>query len=179
MVRAEERTGNIRQLFSKVIGLINWVSIWIGILAMSSIVLVVFVDVCGRYLLNMPTPVAYDLVEQSLVILAGFSITLATIDRIHPAIDLVTRRFPRIVQTVVDKASSLLGFVMTMVMTYALWQMALNKLKQKSTLMILQVNPAPFIFLLAFGLFLWGLTCLIQTFLPSDEDLDKEERYDE
>jgi TRAP-type C4-dicarboxylate transport system permease small subunit len=114
-----------------------------------------------------------------MVIQAGFSITLASLDRIHPAIDLVTKRFPRILQTVMDKAYSLLGFVITMVMTYALWQIALNHLKRKSTLMILQVNPAPFIFFLAFGLFLCGLTCLIQAFLPSDEEAGTEERYDE
>ena len=179
MVAAEERTDHKRRLLSKAIALITWVSVWIGIVAMGAIVLIVFVDVCGRYLLNMPIPVAYDLVEQSMVILAGFSITLASLDRIHPAIDLVTKRFPRLVQTVMDKAYSLLGFVITMVMTYALWQIALNYLKRKSTLMILQVNPAPFIFFLAFGLFLCGLTCLIQAFLPSDEEAGKEERYDE
>ena len=178
-VAPEERTDNGRRFFTKTIALITWVSVWIGIVAMAAIVLIVFVDVCGRYLLNMPMPAAYDLVEQSLVVLAGFSIALASLDRIHPAIDLVTKRFPRIVQTVMDKAYSLLGFVITMVMTYALWQMALNELKIKSTLVILKVNPAPFIFLLAIGLFLCGLTCLIQTFLPSDEDADKEERYDE
>lgn len=179
MVSAKGRPDHGRRLFSQTIALITWVSVWIGIVAMGAIVLIVFVDVCGRYLLNMPIPVAYDLVEQSMVILAGFSITLASIDRIHPAIDLVTGRFPHMVRVVMDKAYSLLGFVITMVMTYALWQIALNYLKKKSTLMILQVNPAPFIFFLAFGLFLCGLTCLIQTLLPSDEEADKEVTYNE
>lgn len=175
----EEGTDDKGRLFSKTIALITWVSVWMGIVAMGAIVLIVFADVCGRYLLNMPIPVAYDLVEQSLVIFAGFSITLASLDRIHPAIDLVTSRFPRIVRTLMDKAYSLLGFVITMAMSYALWQIALNYLKKKSTLMILQVNPAPFIFLLAFGLFLCGLTCLIQAFLPSDEAPGKEVTYNE
>jgi TRAP-type C4-dicarboxylate transport system permease small subunit len=180
MVAARGKTDSERWFSSKIIGLITWVSVWIGIVAMASIVLVVFVDVCGRYLLNMPVPVAYDLVEQSLVVLAGFSIALASLDRIHPAIDLITVKFPRIVQTVMDKAYSLLGFVITMVLTYSLWQLALNELKIKSTLVILKMSPAPFIFLLAIGLFLCGVTCLIQAFLPPDEDTGKkEERYDE
>jgi TRAP-type C4-dicarboxylate transport system permease small subunit len=178
-VAPEQRTDHKRQLLGKVIALITWVSVWIGVVALAAIVLIVFVDVCGRYLFNKPTPVAYDLVEQSLVILAGFSITLASLKRIHPSIDLVTNRFPLMVQTVMDKAYSLLGFVVAMAMTYSLWFIALNFLKKKTTLMILQVNPAPFIFLLAIGLFLCGLTCLIQTFLPSEEDVDKEERYND
>ena len=178
-VAPKQRIDHKRWLLGKAIALITWVSVWIGVVALAAIVLIVFVDVCGRYLFNQPTPVAYDLVEQSLVILAGFSITLASLKRIHPSIHLVTNRFPRIVRTVMDKSYSLLGFVITMAMTYALWRIALNFLKKKTTLMILQVNPAPFIFLLAVGLFLCGLTCLIQTFLPSDEDAAEEERYDE
>jgi TRAP-type C4-dicarboxylate transport system permease small subunit len=181
MVSAKGMTDNERKFFSKSIAFITWMSVWIGIVSMASIVLVVFVDVCGRYLLNMPVPIAYDLVEQSLVVLAGFSIALASLDRIHPAIDLITAKFPCGVQTVMDKTYSLLGFASCMVLTYALWGIALNELKIKSTLVILKMSPAPFIFLLAIGLFLCGLTCLILVFLPSGEDTDKkqEERYDE
>jgi TRAP-type C4-dicarboxylate transport system permease small subunit len=178
-VTPEQRTDHKRWFFSKAIALITWVSVRIGIVALAAIVIIVFVDVCGRYLLNMPTPVAYDLVEQSLVVMAGSSIALASLKRIHPSIDLVTVRFPRSVQKVLDKTYSLLGFVVAMAMTYALCQIALNYLKKKTTLMILQVNPAPFIFLLAVGLFLCGLTCLIQAFLPSGEGAPKEETYND
>jgi TRAP-type C4-dicarboxylate transport system permease small subunit len=59
MVTADERTDHKRRLLSKAIALIAWVSVWMGIVAMGAIVLIVFVDVCGRYLLNMPTPVAF------------------------------------------------------------------------------------------------------------------------
>jgi TRAP-type C4-dicarboxylate transport system permease small subunit len=178
-VEAKQWTDHKRRVLDKAITLITQVSLWIGIAALAAIVLIVFVDVCGRYLLNMPTPVAYDLVEQSLVVMAGFSITLASLKGIHPSIDLVTIRFPRVVRTLMNKAYSLLGFVVAMAMTYSLWFIALNFLKKKTTLMILQVNPAPFVFLLAIGLFLCGLTCLIQMFLPTEEDAGQKERYDE
>jgi TRAP-type C4-dicarboxylate transport system permease small subunit len=167
------------KMLKKTLKLIDHASVWISFVPMWAIVLIVFVDVCGRYLLNKPLMAAYDLVEQSLVVLAGFSIALATIDGIHPAIDLVTTHFPRMVRTVMDKAYTLLGFATCMVLTYALWQMALGELRMNTTLVILKVNPAPFIFSLAIGIFLCGLACLIQTFLSTDEHKDKEEPYSE
>jgi TRAP-type C4-dicarboxylate transport system permease small subunit len=159
--------------------LIDRGSVWISFVPMWAIVLIVFVDVCGRYLWNKPMMAAYDLVEQSLVVLAGFSIALATIDGIHPAIDLIAKRFPRMVRTAMDKTYSLLGFVVCMVLTYALWNTALGELKMKTTLVILKVSPAPFIFSLAIGICLCGLASLIQAFLPSEGHPEKEEPYSE
>ncbi|MCL2669611.1 MAG: TRAP transporter small permease, partial [Syntrophaceae bacterium] len=124
-------------------------------------------------------PVAYDLVEQSLVVLAGFSIALATLDRIHPAIDLLTIKFPLPIQIAMDRAYCFLGFLIGMTLAYALCNTALTEWGSKTTLVILPVSPAPFIFCLAIGFFLCGLVCLMQIFLPSEINEEKEEPYSE
>jgi TRAP-type C4-dicarboxylate transport system permease small subunit len=175
MITARGMTDNERRLSRKTLALITWVSVSFSIVPMTAIVLLVFIDVCGRYLLNQPLPGSYDLVEQSLVILSGFSIAVATLDRIHPAIDLLTQRFPKTIQTAMDRAYSFLGFVVSAVVTYSLWLVALRDMNAKATLLILKVSTVPFILLLAFGMLLCTLTLLIQTFLPQGKDADKEE----
>lgn len=179
MVSARGMTGHLLEGLKKTIKFIDFISVWLSFIPMTAIVLIVFVDVCGRYLFNAPLMAAYDLVEQSLVVLAGFSLALATLDGIHPAIDLVTAKFPVAVRKALDKTYSLLGFITCMVLSYALCLKALGELKMKTTLVILKMNPAPFQFSLAIGLFLCGLGCLIQAFLPADPHKEKEEPYSE
>ncbi len=49
MVADRKMTGDQGWLSKKIIAPITWISIWIGIVAMVVIVLIVFLDVCGRY----------------------------------------------------------------------------------------------------------------------------------
>ncbi len=156
---------------------ITEVAAWIGCIATSGIVLIVFVDVCGRYFLNKPLPGAYELVELGMTILAGFAIMYAAVKRGHVAIDLIASRFSRRTQVIMQSIFSLLGFGTSVLLAYRVCLFAVGELKTRRTVSVLEIGTAGFTFIFAVGLFLCGLTLLIQTFHPvvSDETVEVKE----
>ena len=156
---------------------ITEVGAWIGYITIAFITLIVFVDVCGRYLLNKPLVGTNDLVEGAMVILGGFAIMYTAVERGHMAVDIISAKFTARTQIIMQRIFSLLGFVAWSVVTYGVYLMALSVMKSSETMLTLQVSLAPFEFILAAGLFLCSLTLLIQTFRPKvpEETLGKEE----
>jgi TRAP-type C4-dicarboxylate transport system permease small subunit len=147
--------------------LITEVAVWIGYITIAAIVLIVFVDVCGRYLLNKPLIGSYELVEQTMIILGGSAIMYAAVEGGHVAVDILASKFPRHTQIIMQRIFSLLGFGAWSVVAYSVYLDGLYLMKSSLTMaFFLQVSPAPFVFILATGLFLCSLTLLIQTFHP-------------
>jgi len=147
--------------------LITEVATWIGYITVAGVVLIVFVDVCGRYLLNKPLIGSYELVEQTMIILGGSAIMYAAVKRGHVAIDILTSKFPRRTQIIMQRIFSLLGFGTWSVVAYSVYLDGLYVMKSSLTMAFFyHVSSAPFVFILAAGLFLCSLTLLIQTFHP-------------
>jgi len=152
---------------------------WVGYITIACITLIVFVDVCGRYLLNKPLLGSYALVEGAMVILGGAAIMYAAVERGHVAIDILAAKFPEFTQKMaMQRIFSLLGFGVWGMVVYGVYLYALSLVKSAETMMSLpQVRWAPFVFILAAGLFLCSLTLLIQTFHPKvpEETMGKKE----
>ena len=142
------------------------------------ITLIVFVDVCGRYLLNKPMAGTYELVEEAMVILGGLAIMYAAVEGGHMAIDILAAKFS---STYSDNNA-------TYLLTVGIWSLECCGLRCLSGRAVCdevvpnyasfhQISPAPFQFILAAGLFLCSLTLLIQTFHPKvpEETMGKEE----
>jgi TRAP-type C4-dicarboxylate transport system permease small subunit len=143
------------------------VAAWAGHVLVAGITLLVFVNVCGRYLLRSPITGTYELVEEAMVILGGLAIMYATVKKGHVAIDILSAKFSGRIQIIMQTVFSLLGFGIWGVVAYGVYLHALSVMKSSRTMSSFpQVSSAPFLFILAAGLFLCSLTLLIQTFHP-------------
>lgn len=142
--------------------------VWIGSIATAGIVLIVFVDVCGRYFLNKPLQGAYELVEQGMGVLGGFAIMYAAVKQGHVAIDLVPRRFSRRTQMIMQSTFSFLGFGTWAVVAYEVCAVRLVRALEisEATAGIPPISVVPALLMLVLGVFLCSLTLLIQTFHP-------------
>ncbi len=160
------RMQNWTQKTSQGLYLISKVGAWIGYVALAGIVLIVFVDVCGRYFLNKPLLGSNELVAQGMCILAGFAIMNATVKRGHVSLDLIIRRFPRCVQKIMQRIFSLLGFGISIMLAYGVYLLALRYANRGMTTEILGISTMPFTLLFAAALFLSSLVLLIQSFQP-------------
>ncbi len=142
------------------------VAVWIGCVALTAIILIVFVDVLGRYFLNKPLPGSYELVEQLMGVLAGFAIMYAAVKRGHVALDLIVSRFSRRTQAIMGSIFSLLGFGTWAVLAYKVYQHALKALETGITTDVLPIKLRQILLTLAVGTFLCSLILLIQAFRP-------------
>jgi TRAP-type C4-dicarboxylate transport system permease small subunit len=143
------------------------VAAWFGHILVGVITLIVFVNVCGRYLLRKPLTGTYELVEEAMVILGGLTIMYAAVEWGHVAIDIIAAKFSRRTQIIMQRIFSLLGFGTWGVVAYGVFLHALSVMKSsRSMASFPQVSAAPFLFILAAGLLLCSLTLLIQTFHP-------------
>ena len=143
------------------------VAAWIGHIVVAVITLLVFLNVCGRYLLRSPITGTYELVEEAMVVLGGLAIMYATVKKGHVAVDILSAKFSGRIQIIMQTVFSLLGFGTWGVVAYGVYLHALSVMKSSRTLASFpQVRVAPFLFVLAAGLFLCSLTFLIQAFHP-------------
>ncbi len=153
----------IKGLYSVSIG----VGAWIGHILVAVITLLVFVNVCGRYLLRSPITGTYEIVEETMVILGGLAIMYCTVKRGHVAVDILAAKFSGRVQTIMQIVFSLLGFGIWGGVACGVYLHALSVMRSSRAMASLpQVTLAPFVFILAAGLFLCSLTFLIQAFHP-------------
>ena len=105
------------------------VAAWVGYAATIAIVLIVFIDVCGRYFINSPLLGSYELVEQTMMLSGGFAVVYCSAKRGHIIIDILFDRFPTRVQVVMSYIYSLTGFAISMGMAYYLFLFGIRQLK--------------------------------------------------
>lgn len=149
---------------------ITEVTAWIGYVSIAFIVLLVFVDVCGRYFFNKPFVGALELVELTMAISGGVAITYAAVKRGHIALDLLITRFSRHSQIIIQRIFSFLGFVTWLVISYQVYLYSLNVLQESKTTAVLRISIMPFLLFLAVAALLSSLTLLIQTFYQVETD---------
>jgi TRAP-type C4-dicarboxylate transport system permease small subunit len=143
------------------------VAAWIGHILVAGITLLVFINVCGRYLLRSPITGTYEIVEETMVVLGGLAIMYCTVEWGHVTIDILVAKFPKRTQIIMQSIFSLLGSGIWGVVAYGVYLHALSVMRSSRAMAsIPQVSVAPFQFILAAGLFLCSLTFLIQAFHP-------------
>lgn len=154
------------------------VLVWIGYIGLAAIVLVVFVDVCGRYLLNKPLTGAYELVELSMTLFGGFAILYTTVKREHVGVDFLVVRFPRRTRTALQRIGSLVGLGAWAVLTYWAYLRAMELFRSPygEITSSLHIPIAPFMLILAVATFLGCLALLIQFFHPFVSEETQEKR---
>src|SRR4030042_1754447 len=73
-------------------------SMWVGYIAITFFILLVFADVTGRYLLKIPLIGSYELIQLSMITLRGLSVVYGTIKRRHVAVDVFLTKFSKRIQ---------------------------------------------------------------------------------
>ncbi len=148
---------------------------WIGYIALATIILIVFADVCGRYFFHRPIKDAYGLVLLAMYLLGGFGLMYTSVQGGHIAIDLLAGRFPKRVQGTMQRITAFMGFVSWAVLGYcavvAGWRHA------TLTTDTLHIPIRPFQMILGVAAFLCSLVLLVQTFRPivsREQEKEKE-----
>jgi len=175
---AGQRAPKTLKVFYSFVGLMDW----IGYAGLTAVVLIVFVDVCGRFLLNKPLLGSIELVEQTMGILAGFAMMAASAKHGHVALDLITERFSQATQIVMQRVFSFLGAGISLVLAYRMFLRVFTDLQFDKRTMVLQLSTAPVTVVFSVGLSLCGLVLLIQTFGPvesAENPEGKEGKIDE
>ena len=138
---------------------------WIGYAATIAIVLIVFIDVCGRYFFNSPLRGGFELVEQTMVLSGGFAVVYSTLKKGHIIIDVIFDRLSKRAQIVMSYIFSFIGFAITMGMAWYVYLFGLRQLKPyPHVTTILKMNTSPFQFGLAIALTLGAMIFLMQIF---------------
>lgn len=138
---------------------------WIGYAATVAIVLIVFIDVCGRYFFSSPLRGGFEIVEETMVLSGGFAILYSAVKRGHIIIDILFRRFSKRIKIIMSSVFSLVGFGTCVGVAYYLYLFSLRQLHpypQVTT--ILKMSTSPFQFGLAIAMVLCGLAYLMQAF---------------
>ncbi len=157
---------------------ISEVAAWIGYGSTIAIVMIVFIDVFGRYFLKAPLPGSVELVEQTMVLSGGFAIIYCTAKRGHVAVDVFFTRFSQRIKNILTSLFSLVGCGLSILLAYNVYQYALRQLEPyPRTTDILRITTSPFQFGLAAGLVLCSLMFLVQFVEVWVKEESKEKEY--
>jgi TRAP-type transport system small permease protein len=148
---------------------------WIGYLATSAMVIIVLIDVIGRYFFKAPLRGSLELVEQIMILSGGFALMYATVKQGHVFVDIIINRFSKRLQTALFCINSIIGFGICIIAAYNIYLYALRQLKPyPQTTDILKFPTTPFQISLAIAMLLCGLAYLVQTFDFWVKKTDKE-----
>jgi TRAP-type C4-dicarboxylate transport system permease small subunit len=96
--------------------------LWVVGISLIFMILMIVIDVFGRYVLNSPLPATFEISQIIMpsAIFPAFAYALAT--RQHVRVTLVTDRLPPRAQSACDVLAYLLGLVFAVLITYWGWQ---------------------------------------------------------
>jgi TRAP-type transport system small permease protein len=170
---------NISRLPNRLLSAIDsvmHVANWIGYGSLTGLVVVTFLDVAGRYVLNKPLQGSLELSELAMAILGAFAIFYTTTRRGHINVDLFLIRFSRRNQNLIEGSGALLGFATWGLIAYRVFVLAVHVLKSDESSSLLAIPISPFQFIFALGLTLYALTLFIQALLSFvSEEPEKRE----
>jgi TRAP-type C4-dicarboxylate transport system permease small subunit len=140
-------------------------------------VVVIVINVVGRYLFRLPLQGTVEIVELALVVTVVFAFTYAEVKNGHVTMDEVVARFPRRVRAVLMRIMYFAAAAFFLIMG---WRTAVLSISHAIPLMrvtdVLKIPIAPLIFIVAIGAVMFGLVLLIKGFSPlSLGEGDKDE----
>ncbi|MFC1867478.1 TRAP transporter small permease [Thermodesulfobacteriota bacterium] len=134
--------------------------------ALGVMILIIVVNVMGRYLFKRPLTGSIELVELLSVVVVFFAVAYTQLMRVHVTVDVLTMLMPRKVQGILASIMCFLGglFFLTLALQGTVLGLADVSPILRSTA-ILSVPIAPFEFVMAIGAFLLGIKMLLDCFL--------------
>lgn len=136
---------------------------YIGTGVLGLMMLLIVVDVLGRYLFNHPVKGSIELVEYLMVIVGSLGLAWCTLMGAHAKIDIVVMGFPKKVQLIIDIITHVLCLVIYVMLV---WQGFLEARDMaflyEDVSTVLEIPVYPFYFLFAFGFLMLCLATIVR-----------------
>lgn len=148
---------------------------WIGACAAAAMVIVIIINVIGRFLFRQPLHGTIELVELMTVVVVFSVLAYTELRRGHVHVDLVVSRFHRRAKAIVASIMCFAGTAFFIAMAWKagelMWANLFPSIRETDTL---SIPFAPFVFVMAIGSLLLGLEMLINGFHPMPPEGDQE-----
>ena len=155
-----EKTVNVLE---KVTYFLNNVTHKLSSLLLFLLMLLTTADVSGRYFFNKPLTGTYELTGLALAVIIFFSLGMAQVKRDHIEIDFLTNKMPQKVQDGLYALSSLILFVLVILMGWQLFEFAGRIAEGHETSGDLGLPLHFFVIPTAIGTLFFALTFLVDT----------------
>jgi TRAP-type C4-dicarboxylate transport system permease small subunit len=145
--------------------LIKRVSSWMAGAAsvcLLGLMLITFADVVGRYFFNAPLVFTVEIVELGMGLMLFFGLAMTTLNRGHIAVDLITGFLPLYARIWLASFSALIAVIFLGLITWRLWDRAMNFMSDGLATQILFLPVAPVVFVMAIAA---GITTFFAVYL--------------
>jgi TRAP-type C4-dicarboxylate transport system permease small subunit len=148
---------------------------WIAASALGLMVLVIFINVIGRYLFRMPLKGTVEIVELALVVTVFFAMAYTEVVQGHITMDEVVARFPRRARSIVLSTMYFAAAAFFFTIGYGDTVLAVSFLRPIVRVTdILHIPIAPLIFVIAVGSVIFGLELLMNGLFPTSTTEEEE-----
>lgn len=146
---------------------VSKVAATISAIALLFVMSVTFIDVLGRYALNMPLAYSVEVIKlaMGLVILLGLGLT--TFSREHISVDFLVPLMPRKLRLLANRFSAILGALFLGLIAWNFWGKVEAQKSDGLVTQILDLPVYPITFIMAIGATFSALLCLYFVFAPS------------
>jgi len=99
---------------------------YVGMAVLMGMVLLVTIDVAGRYFFNKPIDGSTDIIEIMMIIMVYSSFAYGATENKHVRIDFLYVRFPKVIKAYVDIFTSILSILIVALISWQLGERAVN-----------------------------------------------------
>jgi len=134
---------------------------FIGIFMLVAMVLLLVVNVVGRFVFRLPMSGFSELEELLLVTLSFFALPYTGLIKGHVRVDLILRRFPTWVQHVIDTCTGIASLTLWVFIALQSLKWGISNIGELKTV-FLGIPIPPFVFILVFGSMFFWLVLVIE-----------------
>ena len=136
---------------------------YLALLVLFLMMLMVAVDVLGRYIFNSPFTGTFDSIEMMMVVVVFGSLAYCTLAEGHVRVDVILGRLPKRTKAILNAITFLTSVFIVALITWRLGDRAWSILKDLPgpTTLTLQIPHWPLIILATIGCFLFCLELII------------------
>ena len=142
------------------------------------LMLLIFVDVIGRYFFNSPMTFSVELVELMMGLLVCFGLATTALHGGHVSVDLVGGMAPAVVNWIFARLAALAGVIFLAIMAWKLWERAAVAQADGLVTPILFLPVYPVIYLMSLGSLAALLVCTLSLFVDLDRQTGDKEALD-
>ena len=150
---------------------------WLGALAASATVIVIIINILGRFLFKSPLHGTIELVELMTVLVVYSVLPYTELYKRHVHVELLVSQFSGRVKDYIAAIMSFAGTVFFLVMSWQAaklaWENISPTVRETDTL---SIPFAPFVFMIAIGSLLLGLEMLLRGLQSLSKEKVREER---
>ena len=139
---------------------------WISAFALLGLIALVALNIMARAVFNSPIAGTYEIGQFLMVVVVFMAISYTQARKGHIALEILVKRFPLKVQTILQSVTLTVGIILFALMSWRSVVYGLRLLEGHETSMVLKIPHGPFLFLVAFGCILFCLVLIAQFLEP-------------